>query len=226
MTGKRWYDDACGLAQALNVVGERWALLIVRELVLGAKRFADLRADLPGISSNVLSQRLGELEERGVVRRRRIPPPAASTVYELTEWGAELEPVICVLGHWGARSPVYDGAVLSCTSAVMSQRTMFRADAAPGLSVAIGLRMPERDHVRPFRAQVEDGTFTIDPVEELGPDVDAVVTATPAVLADILYEGREVSEAIEVGDLTVEGDRSAFERYVGCFWLPQRAEAG
>ena len=94
MAGKRSYDDGCAAAHALDLVGERWALLVVRELVLGPRRFTDLRAGLPGISPNVLTQRLEELEQGSVVRRRKLPPPAASWVYELTEWGAQLEGVL------------------------------------------------------------------------------------------------------------------------------------
>src|SRR3954471_10523999 len=105
MATMRTYGDGCGIAHALDRIGERWALMIVRELVLGPKRFTDLRAGLPNASPNVLSQRLRELEQAGVVRRRKLPPPAASKVYELTEWGMELESVIVRLGRWGARSP-------------------------------------------------------------------------------------------------------------------------
>ena len=109
------YNEACGIAHALDLVGERWALLVVRELVLGAKRYSDLRADLPGISTNVLSHRLDELEDRGVVRRRRLPPPAASWVYELTEWGQELEPIIRQLGSWAAGAPGHHPIVVTHT---------------------------------------------------------------------------------------------------------------
>src|ERR671933_478014 len=105
MATGRTYDDGCAAAHALDLVGERWALLVVRELLLGPKRFTDLRAGLPNASPNVLAQRLRELERAGVMRRRNLPPPAASRVYELTEWGEELEPVIIRLGGWGARSP-------------------------------------------------------------------------------------------------------------------------
>jgi DNA-binding HxlR family transcriptional regulator len=97
----RTYGDACGTALALDLVGERWALLVVRELILGPKRFTDLRAGLPGVSSNILAERLDRLERGGVLRRRRLPPPAASRVYELTDWGMELEPVVASLGRWG-----------------------------------------------------------------------------------------------------------------------------
>ncbi|MEJ7715630.1 MAG: helix-turn-helix domain-containing protein [Thermoleophilaceae bacterium] len=105
-TAQDTYGDACGIPRALDRVGERWALMIVRELMLGPKRFTDLRTGLPHASPNVLSQRLRELEEAGVVRRRTLPPPAGSKVYELTEWGRELEPVLEALGRWGARAPL------------------------------------------------------------------------------------------------------------------------
>src|SRR4051795_1875956 len=101
----RTYGDRCGVARALDLVGDRWALLVVRELLLGAKRFSDLRAGLPGVSPDVLAQRLRELEEAGVVRRTKLPPPAAARVYELTERGAELEPVVLALGRWGSAVP-------------------------------------------------------------------------------------------------------------------------
>ena len=94
MVGRRKYEDGCAIAQALDVIGERWALLVVRELVLGPKRFTDLLTALHGASSDVLTQRLRDLSEAGVVRRRRLGPPAATWVYELTDWGAELEPII------------------------------------------------------------------------------------------------------------------------------------
>src|SRR5437763_11662444 len=105
MPARRKYGQGCGTAHALDLIGDRWALLVVRELLFGPKRFTDLRDGLPGIGPNVLSQRLKELEEAGVLRRRVLPPPAGSTVYELTEWGSELEDIVVRLGRWGARSP-------------------------------------------------------------------------------------------------------------------------
>src|SRR3954464_16003618 len=105
----RTYGDGCGIAHGLDLIGERWALLVVRELLLGPKRFTDLRAGLPNVSPNVLAQRLRALERVGVVRRRKLPPPAASRVYVLTDWGEDLEPVITQLGRWGARPPLRPG---------------------------------------------------------------------------------------------------------------------
>src|ERR1051326_4544263 len=105
MATLRTYGDGCAIAHALDVVGERWALLVVRELVLGPKRYTDLRRGLPNASPNVLSQRLDELERAGIVERHKLPPPAGSRVYELTRWGRELEEIVISLGRWAARSP-------------------------------------------------------------------------------------------------------------------------
>ena len=105
---KRRYDDACGTAHALELIGERWALLVLRELMLGPRRFSELKADLPGISANVLTQRLTELERRRLVVRRKLPPPASVQVYEATPWGLEAEPIVQALGRWAARSPAHD----------------------------------------------------------------------------------------------------------------------
>src|ERR671934_620886 len=105
MATKRTYDDGCAIAQALDLIGERWALLVVRELLLGPKRYTDLRRGLPNASPNVLSQRLDELERVGIVERHKLPPPAGSRVYELTQWGHELDEIVVSLGHWAARSP-------------------------------------------------------------------------------------------------------------------------
>ncbi len=132
MGSKRSYGEACRFAYALDLVGERWALLVVRELLLGPKRFTDLREGLPHASPNILSERLRELESNGIVRRRELPPPAATHVYELTEWGAELEPIVTRLGAWGARSPVPpESREIGPDSIVLALRSLFdsaRAD--------------------------------------------------------------------------------------------------
>src|SRR3954451_22505989 len=121
---RRSYEDACGAAHALDLVGERWALLVMRELMLGPKRFSDLRESLPGISANVLTQRLEGLEAAGILMRRKLPPPAATQVYELTEWGYESEPIFQAMGRWAARSPSHDPTLpFSTASLVLSMRT-------------------------------------------------------------------------------------------------------
>src|ERR687891_181900 len=118
---KRRYDDACGLAHALELLGERWAMLVLRELAYGPRRFSELKADLQGISANVLTQRLSELEARGLVRKLKLPPPASVQVYQATEWGLEAIPVIASLGRWAARSPLHNPALrMSHVSVVMS----------------------------------------------------------------------------------------------------------
>lgn len=122
---RRRYGDACGAAHALDLLGERWALLVMRELMFGPKRFGDLRADLPGISANVLTQRLEGLEAAGVLGRRKLPPPASAQVYELTPWGDESEPIFQTLGRWAARSPAHDPSLpISAASLMLSLRTV------------------------------------------------------------------------------------------------------
>ena len=131
MPTSRSYQDACGIARALDVVGERWALLVVRELLLGPQRFSDLRRALAGASSNLVADRLRELQGRGVVRRRKLAPPAGSWVYELTEWGRELEPIVLALGRWGVRVPLPAGPItLSATSVLIFLRAAAHPDPA------------------------------------------------------------------------------------------------
>src|SRR5215213_10130364 len=139
---RRSYEDACGAAHALDLVGERWALLVMRELMLGPKRFSDLRADLPGISANVLAQRLEGLEAAGVLVRRKLPPPAPAQVYELTPWGRESEPIFQALGRWAARSPAHDPSLpFSAASLLLSFRTMLDPGRAEGIDARVGFRV-------------------------------------------------------------------------------------
>ena len=218
MVTKRTYCDGCAAAHALDLVGERWALLVVRELLLGPKRFTDLRAGLPGVSPNVLAQRLRELERAGVVRRGKLPPPAASRVYELTDWGLELEPVIVRLGRWGARSPSKPrDAALGVDSLVLSFRTMFDPLAADGLTASYELRLGEDR----FRAEVADGQFEI--VRGSAERPEATIETDAAALAALVYDGRHLAEAVRSGDLKIEGDESAVERFLGLFPLPEPA---
>src|SRR5215207_4533134 len=155
---RRRYDDACGTAHALDLVGDRWALLVMRELMLGPKRFSDLRADLPGISANVLTQRLGALEAAGVLMRRKLPPPASAQVYELTPWGYESEPIFQALGRWAARSPQHDPSLpLSAVSLFLSFRTMFDPARAAGIDARIGFRIGDESYL----ARVVDGRIDV-----------------------------------------------------------------
>src|SRR5687768_13196291 len=159
MATKRTYEDGCATAHALDLIGERWALLIVRELILGPKRFTDLRTGLPSISPNVLTQRLEELEQSGIVRRRKLAPPAAAWVYELTEWGLELEKVIMAIGRWGARSPrLMQGHPLSIDALVLSFRTMFDSQTAADFNARLELRIGEDR----FHAEIADGEMHLN----------------------------------------------------------------
>jgi DNA-binding HxlR family transcriptional regulator len=214
----RTYGEGCAAAHALDLVGERWALLVVRELVLGPKRFTDLRMGIAHASPNVLAQRLRELEQAGVVRRRKLPPPAASWVYELTEWGAELEPVIMQLGRWGARSPLRPrDAGMSIDALILALRTMFDPDAAGDLDAHIELRLGEDR----FSAAVHEGRFELDRGSADGPD--ASIETDPATLAALIFEGRPMSEALRCGAVAIEGDQRVLTRFLRLFPLPEPA---
>ncbi|KLK94041.1 transcriptional regulator [Microvirga vignae] len=215
---RRHYDDACATAHALDLVGERWALLVMRELMMGPKRFSDLRESLPGISANVLTQRLEGLEAVGVLTRRKLPPPASAQVYELTEWGYESEPIFQALGRWAARSRLHDPTLpFSSASFLLSLRTMLDAEGAKGLDARIGFCL----HDETFLAHLADGRIEIarGPVE----GADLVFTGTPPMLAGAIYGGRPLDALESAGVVKVEGDRALAERFVGLFPLPPKA---
>ena len=206
---KRVYEDACGAAHALELVGDRWALLVIRELLLGPKRFGDLRAGLPGISANVLTQRLEELEANAVVMRRKLPPPASAWVYDLTPWGQEAEEIVKVIGRWAARSPSHDPSLpISVSSTVMSMRTMFAADRAKDVSGTLGFRLGAEE----FVATLGKGRLTIVRGEAAGADV--VVSGDQQALAGAIYGGVPLPALEKTGALKIEGDRALFERYI------------
>ena len=219
MQTKRSYDDGCAMAHALDLVGERWALLVVRELMLGPKRFTDLRAGLPAISPNVLTQRLEELERTAIVRRRKLPAPAAAWVYELTDWGSQLEPVVMALGRWAARSPFLPQAGLNADSLILSFRTMFDSEAAKGFSASIELRIGEDR----FHARVGGGRMEL--VRGSADRADLIIEGDSEALASVAYGGRKFADALRSGDLRVEGDKSAARRFLSLFPLPERAAA-
>lgn len=215
----RSYNDACGAAHALDLVGERWALLVMRELMLGPKRFTDLRSSLPGISANVLTQRLDGLEAAGVLVRRKLPPPISAQVYELTPWGYEAEPILQVLGRWAARSPTHDPALpLSTTSLFLSFRTMIDSDRARGIEASIGFRM---GHER-FRLQLRDGTIEIERGAVEGADL--VFTGAATAVAAVVYGGQSLATMEAEGALSIEGDRKLAERFITLFPLPPKVD--
>ena len=221
MASKRTYGDPCGIARALDLVGERWALLVVRELLLGPKRFTDLRSGLPNLGPDVLSQRLRGLESAGIVRRRTLPPPAASRVYELTDWGRELEPVVLALGRWGSRAPFPPGdGQLGIDALVLALRTLFDPQAADGMRASYELRLGEQR----FHARVAGGRLELARASAEPPD--AIIETDPATLAAVLWHGRGLAGAARAGAIRIDGNRAVVERFLELFPPPEPAAAG
>jgi DNA-binding HxlR family transcriptional regulator len=217
MASKRSYGDRCGVARALDLVGERWALLVVRELLLGPKRFTDLRAGLPQVGPDVLAQRLRDLEQSGLVRRGTLPPPAGSRIYELTERGRELEPVVIALGRFGSVAPFPPGeAGIGVDAVVIALKSLFAPAAADGIAATYELRLGEQR----FRLDVADGRLEI--ARGSAPAPDATVETDPGTLASVLWHERRLDEARRAGDLAIEGDRAAVTRLLALFPLPAR----
>ena len=204
MARTRTVEDGCGIAHASDLLGQRWALLVVRELLLGPKRFTDLRSGIPDISPNVLGQRLRELEESGIVRRRRLAPPAAAQVYELTKWGRDLEPAVLALGRWASRSPSFPlGAEMGPDSLVLALKSTFQPEKAEGLDATYALQLGEM----PFRISVGEGEFRAARGEAESPD--AVITADPSAIAAVAFGGNPLGKAVDAGDVRIDGSRRA-----------------
>jgi DNA-binding HxlR family transcriptional regulator len=214
----RTYGQHCGLARALELVGERWALLIVRDLIPGAKRFTDLRRGLPRIPTNVLSARLKELEQAGIVDRRVLPRPSGAVVYELTGYGRELEGIVLALVRWGAKSlgPPCADAGVNPSSMVVGMRALFKADAVAGLRARYELHL--EDAV--IHLDVEDGA--LDAGE--GPLTEADLTIdSDLALAEVLGGDLDPAEAVESGAVRLTGDERLFDPFVAAFRLPAPA---
>ena len=208
---KRRYDDACGLAHALELLGERWAMLVLRELAYGPRRFSELKADLQGISANVLTQRLSELEARGLVRRVKLPPPASVQVYQATDWGLEAVPVIASLGKWAARSPCHNpNQPMSHVSLIMSLQTLLSPVLAEGLNARIGFRLGEADYVTTLhdgRLEVQRGDVD---------DCDVLFVGTSSEVAAVIHGGAPFEM------IRVEGEMALAKRFVALFPLPPK----
>ncbi len=209
---KRAYGQFCGLVRALEMVGERWALLIVRDLLVGPRRYTDLRRGLARIPTNILAARLKELEEAGIVRRRVLARPAGSVVYELTEYGRELEDVVIRLGRWGARTltePAED-EVVTVDSMVMALRSIFRPEAAEGADATYELRLGGivlHARVSGGRAEVAEGPL---------PGADLVIRSGPGIKALLAGEVTP-AEAVERGLVRIDGDPALLDRFVELF---------
>ncbi|HEX7856403.1 MAG TPA: helix-turn-helix domain-containing protein [Sphingobium sp.] len=203
------------MAHAMDLIGDRWALAIVRELMLGPRRFGDLRADLPGLSANVLTQRLTELEADTIVARRKLPPPANVQVYELTEWGYEAEPIIQELGRWAARSPGHDASLpISGVSILLSLRTMIQRDRIGDFRIVVGFRWGSEDYLG--RVDADGIHIARGPVEE----GDIVFAGAPNAFAGFIYGGVPVEQL--GGALTVAGDMALGLRFADLFDLPPK----
>ncbi|MDP4506935.1 winged helix-turn-helix transcriptional regulator [Nonomuraea turcica] len=218
MAGKRSYGDGCAIAHALELVGERWALLVVRELILGPKRFTDLRAGLPGISADILTQRLRELEEAGIVQRRKLSPPAGSWIYELTGWGAELEPIVTDLARWSSRSPALPHDVpLSADSAALSLKALFAPAVGEALDLTVGLRLGEHH----FLLRLDRDRLHLARVDSSPAQADLVIETSPRALAAVLGHARTLDDVLTTGDLTLTGPRATAERFLRLFPPPE-----
>src|SRR5215217_7475376 len=195
---KRRYDDACGLAHALDLLGERWAMLVLRELAYGARRFSELKSDLPGISANVLTQRLTELEGRGLLRKVKLPPPASVQVYEATEWGLEAIPVIASLGRWAARSPLHDPTLpMSHVSVMMSLQTLLSPPRADGLEARIGFKLGQTSYV----ATLADGRLGIQRGE--CKECDVVFSGSTSDVVAVIHGGAPLDLVKVDGDMNL-----------------------
>jgi DNA-binding HxlR family transcriptional regulator len=212
MAGARNYDDPCGVARALDLVGERWTLLVVRELLFGPKRFSDLARGLPAMSQNVLSQRLRELVDAGIAARRRLGPPVSGQVYELTERGAALRPVVIELARWGSRIPTTTRSDLSVDALALALLTTFDADGADDVRVTLRLG----DDV--FAAEIADGILQVVRGASGNPDAEIVIDA--AGLRSMVFGGRPLTEAVAAGDAEVRGDTEKAASFLRHFPRP------
>ncbi len=215
---KKRYDDACAAAHAMDLFGERWAMPVMRELLLGPRRFSGLKTSLNGISAKVLTERLEGLEAAGILRKRKLPPPASVQVYELTRWGYEAAPIFQAMGRWAVRSPRHDpGRPFSPVSLMLSLRTMFSDEAAGDWAGRLQLRM----HGQDFFWIRKDGEIAIGRGEIERPDM--AVIGDPSAIASIIYGNRPLDAAIADGDIAIEGDRALIERMPACFPMPDPA---
>jgi DNA-binding HxlR family transcriptional regulator len=215
------FDQYCPIAHALSLVGERWALLVARELLRGPKRYTDLASGLPGIGTNVLATRLRELEAAGVVTRRKLPPPAASTVYELTDYGRGLEEVLHAVARWGARSLGLPGPEdeLDPDWGVNAFCALLYPERARGVTETYVARIGPTD----FTVRLENGRLAVD--QGAADAADADMTMDLATFYELASGDLPVRDAIEADRLRVEGDADAAERFFRIFSFAPRLEA-
>lgn len=216
---KRSYNQLCGLAYALDVIGERWTLLIIRELFPGPRRFTDLMDGLPGISTNLLTGRLKRLEEQGIIRRRVLPPPAGSTVYELTPLGRGLEGTLVELGKWGSQfvpSSPTDDAVLHLGSYALTLKTFFDAERAQDIDETYEV------HVGGEVLQVHVHTGEIDVRQGRAREPNLVLHTDIATYLGLLQGHIEPQEALAQDLICIEGQLETLQRFLDLCRIPQR----
>lgn len=201
------YQQGCGLARALDGIGERWALLVVRELAFGPKRFTDLRADLPGIMPSVLTQRLAELESRGIVERGALAPSSRVAAYGLTARGRDLWPALVALARWGRAGDVPNDADVSAIGAVLDLWAGFDPARAAGVKARIELRLG----AAVFALTLRDGVLDI--AAGAHPSAKAVLSCAPALFVAVLRRRRSLDEARTRG-LEISGKADAVARLV------------
>jgi DNA-binding HxlR family transcriptional regulator len=219
------YDDRCGIARALGVVGDRWALLVVRELMFGPKRFLQLRSGLHGISPNVLAQRLRDLEDAGLVRREVLEPPASVAVYELTARGRALEPVLLELGRWGSQEPVTTARELSVSALLVALKTVFDPSAAAPFPPPADAPAPATDATYALRLggqwfRLTVTGWSIDITAGRPERPTATLDTDVATLRAVAFGREPIASAERDGRLTVDGDRAAAERFTRMFPVP------
>lgn len=215
---KRRYDDACAATHGMDLLGERWALPVMRELMLGPRRFGELKASINGISANVLTQRLERLEAAGIVKRYKLPPPASVQVYELTPWGYEAGPIFQVMGRWAVKSPGHDPTrPFSAVSLMLSLRTMMNMEQAKAVEGKFGFRIGDDR----FRLDIKDGQVALGRGDVGGADV--IFSGPTAAIGAAAYGGQPLDSLADM--LTVEGDRALAARFLTLFPLPPKAGA-
>jgi len=215
----RWYGDACGAAFAMELIGERWSLPIIREMMLGPRRFGEIRAELPGLSAKTLTERLESLEGTGIVRRETLPPPASVQVYRLTEWGLALEPVMQELGRWAVRSTLHDPTLpITPVSLMLSMRTMIVPERIGDLALTVALEVGGAR----FTARLGRGELVIHPAGDGDPEPDLRFAADGGFPFLAVFYGKW--PAADVG-LRIEGDAELARKFAGLFSLPPKVGA-
>ncbi|MGI5524505.1 winged helix-turn-helix transcriptional regulator [Micromonospora sp. CA-259024] len=208
---QRTYQDACGAARAMDIVGERWALLIVRELIFGPKRFGDLKAGLPKASQNVLSQRLRELEQSGIVRRVQLGPPASVHAYELTGRGQQLESTLIELSRWGAGLPAESDGEMSTDAFMLLLKALYRPPAVAPVTARLRLQVG----TDAFEVEVTPSGISV--ARGRTGHADVTVTGAVTVLRHLMFDGTPLRSAMSAGEIEVHGDVPTAERFFQLF---------